>query len=277
MRIVFFVILSVVLMVADHRAQRLRALRDALSTLVYPIQWSVNAPIRWAHELAVQFAARDALVRENARLRTEILIADSRLERMSEVEAQNRRLRALLGAAARLGDRVRLARIMAVDMGPSSHRIVLDQGSTSGVYRGQPVIDAQGIMGQVVQVSPYSSSALLITDPSDAVPVQVQRTGLRSVAVGTGEPERLKLLHITNNADVRVGDLVVSSGLGGRFPEGYPVGRIAAVDRDRGRPFATVWLTPSARLARNREVLLVWPSGRRGGPAAPAPSGGDRR
>ena len=151
-----------------------------------------------------------------------------------------------------------IAQILAVDLDPFSRRIVINKGTQDGVGVGQSLIDSNGIMGQIVTAGPVSSNALLITDPSHAMPVQVNRNGLRSVAVGTGTVNLLELTHIPNNADIRVGDLLVTSGLGGRFPSGYPVGRIVSVERDSGQPFARVNLTPSARLARNREVLLVW-------------------
>ncbi len=130
---------------------------------------------------------------------------------------------------------------------------------------GQPLIDAHGVMGQVIHVSPFSSSALLITDPSHALPVQLNRNGLRSVAVGTGASNTLELTHLPNNADVVVGDIVVTSGLGGRFPSGYPVGTVISVETDTGQPFAKVAVEPAAQLERNREVLLVWP-GQEAGP-----------
>ena len=149
---------------------------------------------------------------------------------------------------------------MAVDLDPFSRRIVINKGTRDGVLVGQSLIDSNGIMGQVMTAGPVSSNALLITDPSHSIPVQVNRNGLRSVAVGTGSLNLLELSHIPNNADVRVGDLLVTSGLGGRFPSGYPVGRVVSVERDSGQPFTRVRVKPSARLERNREVLLVWPS-----------------
>jgi rod shape-determining protein MreC len=145
-------------------------------------------------------------------------------------------------------------------MDPFSRRIVLNKGTRDGVYSGQSLIDSNGVMGQIVHAGPFSSNALLITDPSHALPVQAHRSGLRAVAVGTGPMNLLKLLHIPNNADLRVGDLLVTSGLGGRFPPGYPVGHVTSIERDRGRPFANIRVEPTARLERNREVLLVWPA-----------------
>jgi len=143
-------------------------------------------------------------------------------------------------------------------MDPFSRRIVLNKGSREGVHEGQSLIDSRGVMGQVVHVGPFTSNALLITDPSHALPVQVNRNGLRAVAIGTGPLNRLRLSHVTNDADIAEGDTLVTSGLGGRFPRGYPVGRVVSIERDKGRPFASIVVEPSAELERNREVLLVW-------------------
>ena len=173
-------------------------------------------------------------------------------------------MRELLESSARIPDHVLVAELLAVDMAPFTRRIVINRGIKDGVVEGQSLLDANGIMGQVVHVGPMSSTALLITDPSHALPVQVNRTGFRAIAVGTGASDQLELTHVTNDVDLRVGDTIVTSGMGGRFPPGYPVGRIVSLRRDRGEPFASVQIRPSARLERNREVLLVVPSERGG-------------
>lgn len=253
-------ILSVVLMTADHRAHHLETLRGVLATLVYPLQVAVDMPIQAGNWMAENLAARETLIDENARLRDKQFLLESRLEKFAELEAENRRLRKLLDSSAKVAERVLVAELLSVDMDPFSRRILLNKGSRDGVERGQSLIDSNGVMGQVVHAAPFSSNALLITDPSHALPVQIHRSGLRSVAVGTGPLNQLELLHIPNNADIRIGDVLVTSGLGGRFPAGYPVGRVISVERNRGRPFATVMVQPSARLERNREVLLVWPA-----------------
>lgn len=251
-------------MTADHKGRHLESLRSILATLVYPLQYAVDLPIQTGSWLAETATSRTRLLSENERLRRENLRVKSRLEKFAELEAENRRLRSLLDSSIKVGDRVLIAELLSVDMDPFARRIVLNKGTRDGVYRGQSLIDSNGVMGQVVQTGPFSSNALLITDPSHALPVQVHRTGFRAVAVGTGPQNQLELLHIPNNADLRIGDLLVTSGLGGRFPAGYPVGHIVSVERDRGRPFALVRVEPTARLERNREVLLVWPGGRSG-------------
>ncbi len=247
-------------MTVDQRARHLEALRSVLSTLVYPLQVAVDFPIQAGNWAAEYFSSRERLISDNARLRENQFLLDARLEKLADLEAENRRLRSLLDSSEKVGERVLVAELLSVDMDPYSRRIVLNKGSRQGVEVGQSLIDSDGVMGQVVHVAPFSSNALLITDPSHALPVQNNRSGLRSVAVGTGPLNQLELANLPNNADVRIGDVLVTSGLGGRFPAGYPVGRVISVERNRGRPFATVIVQPSAKLGRNREVLLVWRS-----------------
>ena len=257
-RVVAAVVLSVVLMTADHRGRHVDAVRSLLATLVYPLQYAVDLPIRGGKWVADNLSSRRTLMTENERLRRENFSVQSRLERYAELEAENRRLRELLDSAARVGVQVLIAERLAVDLDPYSRRIVLNKGIRDGVHVGQSLIDANGIMGQVVEAGPFSSSAVLITDPSHALPVQVRRSGLLGIAVGTGPLDQLELTHVPVNADVLVGDVLVTSGLGGRFPAGYPVGRVVSVERDSGRPFAQVTVESSANLERNREVLVVW-------------------
>lgn len=261
-RVVLATLLSVVLMTADHKAAHLESVRAALSTVVYPLQYAVHVPIRAGAWIAQNLSSRRDLVAENERLKVERLRLQVRLEKLVTLEAENRRLRTLLDSSVKTAEKVLVAELLSVDMNPFSRRIVLNKGRRDGVYAGQSLVDSQGVMGQVVTAGPISSTALLITDPSHALPVQVHRTGLRAVAAGSGAADSMSLSHIPNNADIRVGDLLVTSGLGGRFPYGYPVGRVMRVQRDSGQPFADVEVEPSARLERNREVLLIWSQGR---------------
>jgi len=248
-------------MTVDHGQHHLESVRGALSVIVYPLQFVVDAPFKAGGWLSETLATRTALVEDNERLRTQQLLIQARLGKFEELAAENRRLRRLLDSSAKVGERVLIAEVVSVDMDPFSRKLLLNKGSRHEVHLGQPLLDANGIMGQVVHVNPVSSTALLITDPSHALPVQLTRNGLRAVAVGSGAPNTLELSHLPNNADVRVGDLVVTSGLGGRFPSGYPVGRIGRIETDTGQPFAQVIVQPAAQLERNREVLLVWPEG----------------
>ena len=270
-RLAVFVVLSVAFMALD-RYGHMEPVRAVLGVTVYPVQMAVHLPLQAGHWVVDMFSLRRTLLEENARLREAQLLTRAQLMKLEELEAENRRLRNLLDSSIKAGEQVLIAEVLAVEMDPFTRQILLNKGSRSKVYEGQPIIDAQGVMGQVVHVNPITATALLITDPSHALPVQLARNGLRSVAVGTGVANTLELLHLPNNADVAVGDRVVTSGLGGRFPAGYLVGEVTGAETDTGRPFARVVARPTAQLERNREVLLVWPPQVPvDGPEAPSP------
>lgn len=260
-KLVVVVILSVVLMVLDHRQNHLEFIRSGLSIFVYPLQYLVNIPVSAGSWMGESLSTRSELLKENEELRMQSVLLKTQLQKLSAVEAENLRLRELLQSSRRVGERVLIAEMLAVDLDPFSRQIVIDKGSTFNVYDGQPILDADGVMGQVVHVGPMSSTAMLITDPNHAIPVEVNRNGLRAIAMGIGASGYLDLPNIPINADIEVGDLLVTSGLGGRFPRGYPVGKVMAVQKDPAQPYATVTAQPSAKLDRSREVLLVWPEG----------------
>jgi rod shape-determining protein MreC len=257
-RVLIAVVLSMGLIVADHRQRHLDSLRSALSVFVYPLHYAASLPETLRSSLEGRLANEEALRQANETLRQQNLLLRGRLQKLEALEAENMRLRDLLGSSFKLGDRVLIAELMSVDLDPYRQQVMINKGSTSGVFVGQPVLDANAVMGQVIRVNPFSATVLLITDASHALPVQVNRNGLRTVAAGTGLINRLELPHLQNNADVRPGDLLVTSGLGGHFPPGYPVARVAEVRQEPGKPFATVVAAPTARLDRSREVLLVW-------------------
>ena len=244
-------------MVVDHRNEHLTSLRAALSMVIYPIYYLVNTPVTTGEWLSERLATRAHLMEENQRLHRLQLELQAKLQRFAALQAENVRLRELLESASRVPEKVLIAELMAVDPDPFSHRIVINRGSRHGVYVGQPLLDAHGVTGQVVDVTPLSSTAMLITDVSHALPVQVNRNGLRAVAVGTGKLNQLELGHVPDTADIRVGDLLVTSGLGGRFPPGYPVATVTSVQHDPGLTYARVVAEPTAHLERIREVLLV--------------------
>jgi rod shape-determining protein MreC len=254
-------VLSVSLMFLDHRQGHLDTVRRALSVAVYPIRVLVDMPsatFGWSRE---RLSERSRLVTENRELRAESLRQRARLQQLATLEAENARLRALMESPARLANRTQVAEILAVDLDPYRHRIALNRGDQAGVYLGQALLDADGIVGQVVRVSPLGSDAILISDPSHATPVELNRNGLRTVALGTGDVSRIDLPFLPNSADIRVGDLLTSSGLGDAFPAGYPVARVTRVERRPGEPFARVEAEPTAALNRTRQVLLVWQGG----------------
>jgi len=260
-RLASAVALAVLLMIVDHRLAYLESVRSALSVLVYPIQYLVSLPVRGLEKVSAFAVDHQTLLERNAELRERNLLLQSKLQRFASLESENARLRELLDSSVEIGEQALVADLLAVELQPSSRQIVLNKGGKQGVYIGQPVVGARGVMGQVIHVGPFTSTALLITDLSHAMPVELNRTGLRALAVGTGEDDALELNHVPNNADVREGDLAVSSGLGGRFPRGYPVGEVVSVNAEPSQPFARIIARPSAQLLQAREVLLIW-SGR---------------
>jgi rod shape-determining protein MreC len=247
-------------MTTDHRYGHLESLRSALSVVVYPVQYLVNLPVRFFHWANESLDTRETLLMENEQLRMEKLLLSSKLQKYEVLEAENQRLRNLLESSLKLKERVLIAELLDVDMQPFRHTVLINKGEHEGAYDGQPIVDAGGIMGQIVHVGPFSSTVLLITDPSHYLPVQINRNGLRSIAVGTGQSHSLQLEYLPNNADIRQGDLIISSGLGGHFPSGYPVGVVTEIKLDPAEPFARVTVTPSAKLEQSREVLLLWPN-----------------
>lgn len=250
-------IASVVLMTVDHRRNTLDDVRDVLSVVLYPIPWLVDAPFRAARWAGENLATRRVLVEENAALREQLRDQATTLLRYETLEMENRRLRALLQSAELHAYDAEVAGLLSVDLDPFRHQLMLNRGERDGVTRGQALIDAHGVMGQIHRVNPLTSHALLITDPSHALPVEVNRNSLRTIVRGTGELDRLELPYLPNNADIEVGDLLVTSGLGGVFPPGYPVAIVSAVIRRPGERFAEVTASPTARLNRSREVLLI--------------------
>lgn len=248
---------SLVLMTLDHRQHLAQPVRETLSATVYPIRWLVTLPTGMSEFFSETFSSRRELLEENARLRAQHLLDEARLQKLDALEVENIRLRDLLDSSYEVGEAVLIAELMRVDLDPFTHLIQIDKGSTDNLYVGQPVLDASGVMGQVDTVGPFTAMVRLITDPGHAIPVQVNRNGVRSIALGTGDLHRLELSSLPNNTDIRPGDLLVTSGLGGRFPQGYPVARVEQVEIDPGRAFAQVSAAPTAQLDRSREVLLV--------------------
>lgn len=245
-------------MAIDHHQRYLQTFRGAISTLLFPLQQLVDLPRNSQQWLTESLTTRQQLQQENTRLEEQELLLRAQLQKLDALQVENSRLRQLLDSAQRIGERVLIAEIMSVDLNPFSRQIVLNKGSQQGVYSGQAIIDANGIMGQVITTSPFTSIAMLISDPDHAVPVTVNRNGLRAIAIGTGTSAALNLPHIPNNADINPGDLLVTSGLGGRFPPGYPVAKITKVIPQPSAPFAKITALAIAKLDHNQKILLVW-------------------
>ncbi|QHA80920.1 rod shape-determining protein MreC [Pseudomonas mediterranea] len=280
-RLLVLAALSVALMVVDARFTLLKPVRSQMSLVLMESYWITDLPQRLWQGVASQFGSRTELVAENEKLKTENLLLQGRLQKLAALTEQNVRLRELLNSSALVNEKVEVAELIGMDPNPFTHRIVINKGERDGVVLGQPVLDARGLMGQVVELMPYTSRVLLLTDTTHSIPVQVNRNGLRAIASGTGNPERLELRHVADTADIKEGDLLVSSGLGQRFPAGYPVATVKEVIHDSGQPFAIVRAVPTAALNRSRYLLLVFSDNRtpeeRANDAAAAQEAQDRQ
>jgi len=256
-RLIIAVVAALILMGVDQRHSVLQPVRQGLSAVVHPVRLTAQMPVTLVNRASERLRSREELRSELQQLRRRQLLYEARLQRLDALEVENIRLRELLDSSHNLDQSVLIAELIQIDLAPYRHLIRINKGQSDGVYIGQPVLDANGVVGQIDEAGPFSAQARLITDPSHALPVQVKRNGIRAIASGTGQDQRLEITSLTNNTDVREGDLLVTSGLGGRFPAGYPVARIASIMKQPGRPFAEVTATPTGALNRIQEVLLV--------------------
>lgn len=254
----FLVVFSIVLMVAERKVEDFASIRAALSLPVAPLQYMVSWPTKFVDDLKGVLISHDNLVKENLRLKTDQLLLRSQLQRLLAIESENNYLKALMQSSQQVKGKTLIAELLAVDSEPFIQEVVLDKGTRHGVYEGQPVLDANGVMGQIIKVGPITSRVLLINDPHSGISVQNARNGMRAVAVGDSYTQKLKLLYIPKTADVRMGDVFITSGLGDHYPEGYPVGKAIVVKNDPSHQFTDIYLQPSAHLDSSRQVLLVW-------------------
>ena len=250
-------LLAAVLMAMDQRGHYVPRMRSAIEYLVEPVYHVVEWPLDATRNLFTQFQSRRSLRHENDRLRMQLLSQEAAIQRLAALAEENKRLRSLFEGARGKEFEYRFAELLQVDLDPFSHQVLIDRGSSDGVVVGQAVIDGAGVMGQVEEVHLHFSTVRLISDPNHALPVQINRTGLRTVAFGTGQTGFLSMPSVPREADVRQGDLIVTSGLGDRFPGGYPVARVSGINREEGLTFAQVQAQPLAALDRGREVLLI--------------------
>ena len=259
-RFALLAIAALALMVVDHRQDHHAKVREYLSLAVHPIRLVVDLPFRAWNTMSQALTDNAELRSQKDELQYELLVSQIRLQELGELRRENERLRQLLNSIEEeQGFEVRVAEILSVDM-ENRQRFLINRGKSDGVFVGQPLLDAEGIVGQVVAVSQLSSEAMLITDAEHAVPVTVERTGDRTIAEGTGDTGQLLLPYLTNTANIQVGDRLVTSGLGGVFPRGRPVAEITKVDLQPGQAFALVTARPLATLDRDQEVLLIWPT-----------------
>jgi rod shape-determining protein MreC len=269
LRLIVYLSLAVVLMVLDHRNGWLWRLRYTGSVVIEPVYRLAGLPSAGIRTATVAFADRKHLTEQNQRLREDLLLANAKLNRMGAVAEQNQRLKELLDTQHSLELHVQLARVIGVDLGAYRYQLTLNMGARDGVKPGQPVIDAHGVMGQVKSVLPTTSTVMLITDPAHAIPVVIERTGLRTVAYGSREGDQLTLPNIPLAADVHAGDKLLTSGLGGRFPSGFPVGEIASVAPAATGMFLVAAAKPAADIERSEDVLLLHDQAEPDGPPPP--------
>lgn len=257
-RIVSLCVLSIALIFASHRLDVLDDVRAGLMSVATPFYWITDLPARisnWGERSAI---SRESLLDENSSLRAEQLVMQAKLQKLASLATENVRLRELLNSTALVQENVLVAEIIGISPEPLSHHVLVNKGKREGVYVGQPVIDAYGLFGQVIEVSPFSSRVMLITDSTHALPVQVNRNGVRAIAEGVGLLHELELPHVAATTDIKEGDILVSSGLGGVFPIGYPVATVTSIVHDPGQAFIEVKAAPKAHLNRSRHVLLVF-------------------
>lgn len=256
-------------MFVDQRRGWLADARYALNGAAYPVQLAVSSPTAAWRWLEKSFATREALEAENARLRAEERTLELKSQRFEALARENGELRGLRDALPAVADRWMIAEVVNVEVNALQQRLLIDRGARNGVFKNQAVMDSHGLLGQTIRVGPWSAEVILITDPEHAIPVEIERTGVRTIAVGTGDSQSISLRYLPANADVKAGDLLLTSGLGGVFPQGYPVARVIEVRHDAIQPLEQIRARPLAQLDRLHEVMLVW--FKVDHPAAPTP------
>lgn len=252
--------LAIVLMVVDKRSMLLTQLRSALSVPLASLQYVVSWPVNLIDNAAQMISAHDALIKENLHLKADQLLLRAQVQRLIAIESENNQLKALSNSSTQIQGRTEIGQLLAVDTDFFTHQAVLDKGSQDNIYIGQPVLDAGGLMGQVIQVGGVTSRILLINDPHSGVPVQDTRNGIRAIAMGDSYSGKLRLMNIPQTADIRISDVFITSGLGRNYPEGYPVGHVVDIKHDPATSFSIITLEPDAHLDQSRQVLLVWPN-----------------
>ncbi|PSW04557.1 rod shape-determining protein MreC [Photobacterium lipolyticum] len=262
LRLFLAILLSASLMLADSRLDAFANVRYLLNSAIAPLQYAANLPRDMLDGVSGQLSSHQRLLTENKALKRDVLVMQSDVLLLDQLKQENQRLRELLGSPFVRDERKMIAQVMAVDSDPYSHQVMIDKGRTDGVYEGQPVINEKGIVGQISYVGAHNSRVLLLIDPTHAIPVQVVRNDIRVIASGSGESDMVQLEHVPSSTDIEVGDLLVTSGLGGRYPEGYPVANVTEFSFDNKRPFAQIKARPTVQFDRLRYLLLVWPTPR---------------
>ncbi|WP_339720758.1 rod shape-determining protein MreC [uncultured Paraglaciecola sp.] len=257
-RLALALVLSVSLIIFDHKFDGFGTTRVYLNSLVSPLQYLANLPGQLLNASASRFVSHERLFNDNAKLIHDAMLMNGQLQRLTFLREENDRLRSLLNSPVQDNTRKVVAELMAVDNNPYSHQIVINKGAINGVFEGQPVLDDKGIVGQIMQVSSTNSRVLLIADVTHAIPVRVARNNVRLIVSGSGSLDEVLIQHVAHSSDLKVGDLLLSSGLGNVYPEGYPVATITSIIRDESRPFSQIKAKPVAQLDRLKYLLLLW-------------------
>jgi rod shape-determining protein MreC len=257
-RLALALLLSIALILFDHKLDGFGTTRVYLSSFVSPLQYLANLPSQLLNASTSRFVSHGRLFSENAKLINDALLMNGQLQRLTFLKEENDRLRSLLNSPVQDNTRKLVAELMAVDNNPYSHQIVINKGAINGVFEAQPVLDDKGIVGQIMQVSSTNSRVLLIADVTHAIPVRIARNNVRLVVTGSGSLNELLIQHVAHSSDLQIGDVLLSSGLGNVFPEGYPVATITSIIRDESRPFSQVRAKPVAQLDRLKYLLLLW-------------------
>ena len=258
-KLIIFVVLSFILLINDQRNNYLSILRNSIAIAIYPLQSAVEIPSRLTDWFDLRIKSKEILIKENQNLLSQQKINSSILQRYESLEQENERLKQILNAASNLDNKVEITRIISVNVNPYRHTIVIDKGERDGVYEGQVLLDADGVIGQILHTNFLTSEAILISDSDHALPVEINRNGLRTIVLGNGSFTKLDVPYIPNNADIEIGDLLVTSGLGGKFPSGYPVAKVDFIESDLSEQFYKVSAKPIAYLNQVREVMLLKP------------------
>ncbi|MEC5319988.1 rod shape-determining protein MreC [Brenneria populi subsp. brevivirga] len=269
LRLFLAVVTAIFVIIADSRLGAFVHIRAYMDTAVSPFYFLANGPRQVLDHMSESLATREQLGVENAALRQELLMKNSDLLLLGQLKHENARLRELLGSPLRQDEQKIVTQVLSAGTDPYSDQVVIDKGRVNGVYEGQPAISDKGVVGQVVAVGQFTSRILLICDVSHALPIQVLRNDIRVIAAGNGCTDDLQLEHLPNNTDIRVGDVLVTSGLGGRFPEGYPVAVVSSVKIDTQRAYTVIQARPTAGLQRLRYLLLLWGGEKNSGAALP--------
>ena len=258
-KLIIFVVLSFILLINDQRNNYLSILRNSIAIAIYPLQSAVEIPSRLTDWFDLRIKSKEILIQENQNLLSQQKINSSILQRYESLEQENERLKQILNAANNLDNKVEITRIISVNVNPYRHTIVIDKGERDGVYEGQVLLDADGVIGQILHTNFLTSEAILISDSDHALPVEINRNGLRTIVLGNGSYTKLDVPYIPNNADIEIGDLLVTSGLGGKFPSGYPVAKVDFIESDLSEQFYKVSAKPIAYLNQVRELMLLKP------------------